>query len=110
MKPQRLEEERAQGSMEWLQSQMPAPTWDGLVQLQKAAAGDERYAILDLLEYFMNHVLVATYGHKGGVVDTVRSFFSSNRAELPSDPQFIIRADRVSAPGPDLRCSSRCSG
>lgn len=94
-----LEDPRAEASIHWIREQMPAPTWDGLVQLQKGAEGDERYAILDVLEYFVNRVMVASHGHKKGTVDTVRSFFNWNRVELPADPQFVVRADKIGAPG-----------
>lgn len=52
-----------------------------------------QYEILSTVEFYVNHVLIGSYGYKQQPIVAVRSFFAWNHAELPRNPQFKIRAD-----------------
>lgn len=80
---------RAQTVLEWIRSQLPELTWDGLVRIQEQAEGRQQYAILETVEYFVNEVLVGAYGYKNNIVIALRSFFRWNRAQLPEDSRFV---------------------
>jgi len=63
---------------------------DQLIELQKA---NRDYAILDEIQSYVNG-LKTRHGSKKTAYAALRSFFASNRAELPKDPRFTIRSDR----------------
>ncbi len=65
---------------------------DGLVEWQRSHPGD--YALVDLLEEYIDCHPEWSVGHKRKVLSTIRSFFMHNRAPMPPDPSYRIRSDK----------------
>ena len=65
---------------------------DGLVEWQRGHPGD--YALVDLLERYIDEHSDWSVGHKRKVLSTIRSFFMHNRAPLPPDPSYKLRSDK----------------
>jgi hypothetical protein len=66
---------------------------DDLIDYQKSATGEDRYRILDLVETWIGSK-EGRHGYKSQLLVCVRSFFMHNRAELPKDPGFRVKADK----------------
>ena len=79
-------------------SEYAGMTPDELVRAQKDAVGDARFELLDLVQDYVNG-RVGTYSYKKGMYAYIRSFFMHNRAELPRDRRFIIRAEKPKTVG-----------
>lgn len=65
---------------------------DGLVEWQRGHPGD--YALVDLLERYIDEHSDWSVGHKRKVLSTIRSFFIHNRAPLPPDPSYKLRSEK----------------
>lgn len=77
--------------LRWLNSQ---PGWEGVDAkglLERQAASDDKYLVLDLLQRYVSS-LPLTLKSKQYAYTAVRSFFMHNRAGLPEDPSFQIKA------------------
>jgi len=70
---------------------------DELVAKQKAADGDDRFALLDRLQDYVNGLDV-TRNYKVFTYNAVRSFFLHNRAELPRERFNIQNSKPPSTP------------
>jgi integrase len=71
---------------------------DELVAYQKAATGDHRYDLLDLVQKYVLG-FTASKNYKQRVYSSIRSFFMHNRAELPVDRSFHLRGDKPKTQG-----------
>jgi len=60
----------------------------------KVQTKDERYAILNLLETYVNTLPAKAYKSRQLTYTAIRSFFAHNRSELPSDPNFRVRGEK----------------
>lgn len=65
---------------------------DELVAFQRGAVGDDRYALLDLVQEFVGERRCRANTRRR-YYSSLRSFFLHNRAELPGDRSFKIRGD-----------------
>ena len=65
-----------------------------IVWQDKAQTKDERYAILNLLETYVNTLPAKAYKSRQLTYTAIRSFFAHNRSELPSDPNFRVRGEK----------------
>jgi hypothetical protein len=91
---------KVQNALTWIRGKLTKLTWDELVRVQKLSdKEDQKFSILETLEYYVNNILRGSYGYKLNTISSLRSFFSWNRAPLPADPQFRIRADYETQPG-----------
>ncbi|MFB0543230.1 MAG: hypothetical protein ACETVR_00465 [Candidatus Bathyarchaeia archaeon] len=67
-------------------------TPDDLVEFQRNASNSDKYKILDLVQDFIQRQR-GRYSSKKKYYTVVKSFFLHNRAELPKDASFEIRAE-----------------
>ena len=74
-------------------------TPDMLIEYQKEVSNGERYDIHDTLVQPYIQQATGTYNTKRARYSNIKSFFSHNRAELPKDPNFMIRPDREPVKG-----------
>jgi hypothetical protein len=87
--------------MKWLRSQdttLPGsrecrPS-DLLAWQDRAETKEQRYAILDLLETYVNTQPAKAFKSRQLAYSAVRSFFAHNRSELPSDPHFRVHGEK----------------
>ena len=70
-----------------------------LIEYQKGALGDDRYVILDYLQEWVQGFEGVRMGTKRRKYSAVKSFFQHNRADLPRDPVFRLRADLPTSQG-----------
>lgn len=87
--------------IEWVQRR--GSEWEGvspnrLIEIQKAATGDERFTLLDLAQAWVSSVK-GRGKYKGRLYSSIRSFFLHNRADLPQDGSFRIRSDEPRVSG-----------
>ena len=67
-------------------------TPDDLVEFQREATNRERYGVLDLIQRHASKIH-GRHSYKMKRYRAVRSFFMHNRAELPQDKGFTLRAE-----------------
>jgi len=87
--------------LEWLRGQggrWAGVTPDELVEMQRGAVGDERFAILDMVQAYVRR-LEGRVGYKRRFYTALRSFFLHNRAELPLDRSFRLNPTRQKVRG-----------
>ena len=68
-------------------------TPDRLVQIQSNSVGRDKFAILNMLQFYVQSQQ-GTLAYKKHMYAYGRSFFMHNRAELPRDRSFKIRGDK----------------
>jgi integrase len=73
-------------------------TPDQLVEFQRNAGNGDKYKILDVVQAWINS-LDLRHSSKRRYMSAVRGFFSHNRAELPRDPAYRIRSDKLPVRG-----------
>jgi integrase len=81
--------------IDWLRAnggRFSAYTPDDLISYQRSADNGSRYDLLDLIQRYVQG-LPGRYSSKEKEYATLRSFFVHNRAELPRDPSFTLRAE-----------------
>lgn len=69
-----------------------------LLDYQRGASNSDRYVILDLLQRHVREI-PGRYNYKMKPYTAVRSFFMHNRAGLPPDKGFILRAEKPPVQG-----------
>jgi hypothetical protein len=67
---------------------------DLLAWQDQAQTKEQRYAILDLLETYVNTQPAKAYKSRQLAYSAVRSFFAHNRSELPNDPHFRVHGEK----------------
>jgi integrase len=88
--------------MNWVRvngAKFAAMSPDELVEYQKAATNGTQYDVLDLVEKYILSCNGRRLNTKRTKLSLVKSFFTHNRAPLPSDPSFNLRGDTLPVQG-----------
>ena len=81
--------------IEWVKAEggkFSAMSPDELIAYQRSSDNGSKYDLLDVAQRYAQS-LTGRFGSKNRVYTAIRSFFAHNRAELPRDPGFTLRAD-----------------